>query len=43
LRRITVTVPITVDAAAFLGKHLEADDGDGDVSAVATPDREITW
>jgi len=32
LRRITVTVPSTIDAAAWLGKYLEGDDGDNDLA-----------
>jgi len=31
LRRNTVTVPTTIDAAAWLGKHLEGDDVDADL------------
>jgi putative transposase len=31
LRRITVNVPTTIDAAAWLGKYLEGADGDGDL------------
>jgi len=31
LRRITVTVPTTIDAGAWLGKYFEAGDADGDL------------
>jgi putative transposase len=27
-----VTVPATIDASAWLSKHLEGDDGDGDLA-----------
>jgi hypothetical protein len=27
-----VTVPTTIDASAWLSKHLEGDDGDGDLA-----------
>jgi hypothetical protein len=32
LRRITVNVPTTIDAAAWLGKYLEGADGDTDLA-----------
>ena len=32
MERITVTVPTTIDAGAWLGKYLEGDDGDGDLA-----------
>jgi hypothetical protein len=34
LRRITVTVPTTIDAGAWLGKYLEGDDVDQDLPRV---------